>query len=259
MRAKARGANQGRPWMAAALDKLEHLYGLDEEDKQFVRQGSRLSERFTAGADICQEGARPPARVIISGWAARLRILPDGRRQIFGFLLPGDMIGVQPHIVIPSAVTAMTVVHTADVSMLRGGAGGAARHPALVQALTLAAEMDEALLLNQIIRLGLQSPVQRLTHLFLELAERLDALVEQDQCRFPMPLTQESLADALGLSVVHINRTLKQMRGEGLVRIRSGEVSMSRLDELCRISDFTFGQIWKAERQAPAARILAIV
>jgi CRP-like cAMP-binding protein len=242
--------------MAAALDKLEHLHRLDEEDRSFVRQGSRPSERFAAGADICRDGMRPLARVITSGWAARLRILPDGRRQIFGFLVPGDMIGVQPHIVIPSAVTAMTVVQTADVSMLRGG--GVPLHPALVEAFASAGDMDEALLLNQIVRLGLQTPVERLTHLFLELAERLDAVVEQDQCRFPFPLTQESLADALGLSVVHINRTLQQMRHDGLVHIRSGEITLSQLGRQSLMCDFTFGQIWKAERRLPAARILAV-
>lgn len=255
MRTSARCEHSGRPWMAAALDKLEHLHGLDEEDRSFVRQGARPSECFAAGADICREGMRPLARVITSGWAARLRILPDGRRQIFGFLVPGDMIGVQPQVVIASAVTAMTVVQTADVSMLRGGAP---HHPALLEALALASDMDDALLLSQVIRLGLQTPAQRLAHLFLELAERLDAAVTQDECRFAFPLTQESLADALGLSVVHINRTLQQMRHDGLVHIRSGEITLSRMGQLSLMCDFTFGQIWTVERRAPASLIRAV-
>jgi CRP-like cAMP-binding protein len=234
-----------RPLMEAAIYKLSRLRDLSEEDTVFVRQAAKVSDRFYPGADLCREGERPPARVIVSGWAARARVLPDGRRQIFAFLLPGDMIGVQPQPTITSAVTALTHVETADISLLRDAASALGPRSPLAEAFALAAEMEENLLLNHIVRLGRQTACQRLAHLLLELGERLAAVHEADECHFRLPLTQENLADALGLSLVHMNRTIQQLRHEQLLRLRCGQVTLLQMDRLHALADFSPRQLWR--------------
>src|SRR3954471_12726622 len=102
--------------MEVALAKLSYLSGLSEEHLREIGECARGQERWSAGSDICGEGQRPTPKVIVSGWAARARMLVDGRRQIFGFLLPGDIVGLRPRPTFGCATTALTHVETVDVS-----------------------------------------------------------------------------------------------------------------------------------------------
>lgn len=173
--------------------------------------------------------------IIVSGWACELRILPDGRRQIFTFLLPGDTIDARATTSIGSrgvvALTRLEVVNPGP--HLAADPGG---RDAVLNALNEAALRKEERIYDHLVRMGRLSAKERVVHLLLELFERLESvgLVRGDT--FKIPLTQEVFADALGLSIVHINRTLKELRKDGSVSIKSGSVTLQNRPRLASLS-----------------------
>ncbi|MGH7021426.1 MAG: Crp/Fnr family transcriptional regulator [Brevundimonas sp.] len=116
-------------------------------------------------------------------------------------------------------------------------------------ALRISAAMDESFLINQVVRLGRQSAVERLAHLLLELRYR-QTLVDPDiDAAFRLPLTQDELADATGLSTVHVNRTLQQLRREGFLDLAQGEAVLRHTERLAAIAEWTPPQVsrWTGE------------
>lgn len=222
--------------MSCQASALRALAGGPVFDAARVRDFWRRVERYSVGSQICLDQRRGSHRevVIISGWACELRLLVDGRRQIFGFLLPGDVIQARA----TSGVGSQAVVALTRLEVVAAHPEGAdpASREAVRQALAESALRKEERLYDHMVRMGRLTARERVVHLLLELCERLECvgLVRGDT--FKIPITQELFADALGLSVVHINRTLKELRREGLVTIRSGSVSLrnrAQLAERC--------------------------
>lgn len=179
-------------------------------------------------------------RYVISGWAARIRELKDGRRQVVQLILPGDAL--QPHLRVRHSgqtVQCLTVVQTVDGSAVRLAARNITRYPGIAAAVDLAAASDRALLLNQVTRLGRQTAHERVANLFLELHDRLQPLGLVHGGGFAFPPTQESLGDLLGLSIVHVNRTLQLMRREGQITLKQGRLTLTDLPALQAIGDYT--------------------
>ena len=179
------------------------------------------------------------ARYVVAGWACRKRLLSDGRRQVFGFILPGDGVGVclHPSPLANATTAALTRVELVDASdLLRPDTLSAC--PDISQAISLAANEEERRLLDHLVRLGRLDAIERVAHLLLELHDRLAVIGLAEQGRFPLPLTQEVLADALGLSVVHINRTLQDLRRQQLVMVKSGECTLLDRDTLTILADY---------------------
>jgi CRP-like cAMP-binding protein len=193
-------------------------------------------ERYPAAAVVSSIAPSPRLKWILSGWTCEMRVLPDGRRQIFSFGIPGDPVLSRPvNAPNPCAVVALTSVECVDVAQTLTRAKEADRVEiwrAMNQALTLAQERRY----EDIIRLGRRSALQRLADLLIELHDRLEKIGMVDERGFYLPLTQEHLADALGLSVVHVNRSLKALRLAGMGTFRFGRVTQfdrQRLEELC--------------------------
>lgn len=184
------------------------------------------------GTVLSAAGSDAAPRLLLTGWACRQRVLTDGGRLIFSLLLPGDIISGRIATGQPS-IAALTAVTTAEIPVedARG---------VLLPCLDpeRSAAREESLLLNQIMRLGRQTAYERMAHLLLELRQRLSVVGLVEDETFPMPMTQEMLADMLGLSLVHVNRTLQQMRREGLIELTEGHVTLHQLDQLSVIADF---------------------
>jgi CRP-like cAMP-binding protein len=221
--------------MEAALAKLSCLAKLSEDDLRAIVGCARGQEHWGAGSDICGEGQHPAAKAIVSGWAARMRMLEDGRRQIFGFLVPGDIVGLRARPTLGFTVTALTHVETVDVTPLRVLVEN---RIAIAEACASSEDMEGALLLNHIVRLGRLTSGQRVIHLLLELAERLDMARLKDSDHFRMPLTQEMLAEALGFSLVHANRTIQQLRLDQMIRLGGGMVTILQRKRLSAYAGF---------------------
>jgi CRP-like cAMP-binding protein len=218
------------------LRRLRSLAALSESDIELVRGLTERRERHGAGEQLAAEGDLTRPRFVVSGWACRQRLMPDGRRQIFSLLLPGDGFGfgVQPAL---ASCVALTALETVDASAVQDAARRGAA-PALARALCVAEIMDDALLLDHAVRLGRLTAFERVAHFLLELQQRLEIVGLGDRQRFPLPLTQEMLADTLGLSIVHVNRTLQQLRRAGLIELRSGVAILLEPDSMARSCDY---------------------
>lgn len=197
-----------------------------------------------AGGLLTSERLEPDLpRFIVQGWAASVQWLADGRRQIFAFLAPGDSIGlsVRPVVTTQPAIIALTPLQSVDASpVLAAIRTPDERWSGLRAAVNLRERLEEDRLRSQILRLGRQTAYERMCHLFLELRERLVAvgLSRAGGLQFPMPLTQEVLADVTGLSIVHVNRTLKEMRRDRLIDLQGGEVRLLQSEAMETISDY---------------------
>ena len=226
--------NTGRSSPVLILNALGAGGGTNVER---VRAFWRRIERYGPGAQVHQDPDAAPEKqlIIVSGWACDLRILPDGRRQIFSFLLPGDAIEARGAGSVGSrGLVALTRLEVVDSG--RQLAADAEGREALTLALHEAALQREERLYDHVVRMGRLSAKERVIHLLLELRERLERVGLVDGDTFKIPLTQEIFADALGLSVVHINRTLKELRKEGLVSVKSGSATLHNPRKLATVS-----------------------
>ncbi|WP_170300673.1 Crp/Fnr family transcriptional regulator [Rhodoplanes serenus] len=227
--------------------RLSSFAPLSAEERSIIRQSCAAAAFVPAGTALHREGEplhKPSA--LLAGWACRLRLLADGRRQIFDFLLPGDLVGHPGLLDGPSlagacaassAVT-LTAVSLAGTGCLFEMVREPERFPGLARAWAAAQARQEAYLLNHVVRLGRQSAYERLAHLLVELGHRLDEIGYPLGTFVPMPLTQETLADALGLSVVHVNRTLQQLRRERLIELKAASLRLIDPPALAAIADF---------------------
>lgn len=205
---------------APALRRLEALAPLDQTARQALQAAIARSRKIAPRRELMIEGREvKETLLVVRGWAARIRILSDGRRQIMNFTLPGDLVGLcgQENPVSSATIIAMTPVAVCTAPDI-------AAAPALAQAYAVSRAREEAYLLAQIARLGRLNAHERIADLFLELLERLEFAGLASHGRFVLPLTQEVLADALGLTAVHVNRMLQQARRAGELSWQSKEL-----------------------------------
>lgn len=192
-----------------------------------------------AGAPLTRSDDPPSPRVILSGWAGQELVLPDSRRQVLRVLMPGDLIGLHPLAARNAwGVTAATPVVLGDASALAVEAAKPDGDPGLKAFVAAAADQEDAETLNQVLRLGRLSALQRMAHFLLELYERAEAagLGQGDRCE--MPLRQELIADVLGLSIVHVNRTIQTLRRDRLIKLRGGTLEIVERATLEALSGF---------------------
>lgn len=240
--------------MDPMIRRMRALAPLSQAEETLLRSLGDHRERHAPGAELIFEGgsAEHP-RFVLSGWAACQRVLQDGRRQIFRFILPGDVFGLAKG---PAVVAHWSVVALTSMELVQGEAAvaqaRAGEAPGIARALARAQTIDDQLLLDHMVRLGQQTAYERVAHFLLELQRRLRVAGLGDAQRFPLPLTQEILADALGLSIVHVNRTLQQLRRDGLIELRSGVAILLKPDDLARLCEYDDDTL-----PAPASRQLA--
>lgn len=206
-----------------ALLRMTALAELDRDSIAALETAIANATPTRARAEVVVEGREIAApRLIAAGWAARVRLMNDGRRQFLSFLLPGDMIGMchQPRPIAVSTVVALT-------DLLVATPPPSARGSELAHAYAISHALEEAYLLAQITRLGRLHAQERIADLLLELHERLTLNGMAVDGGFDAPLTQEMLGDALGLTSVHINRTLQLARRDGDLVWRDGRVTLT--------------------------------
>jgi len=202
------------------------------------RLAGRL-ETHAAGATIEAEGEPASSRVLVAGWAARVKMLSGGGRQILRLLVPGDFCSYagagRPSL---SATVALTRTKSVDLGAVTGAALRDPQTEALIATFAPAPEVEHEALLLHAVRLGRLSARERTLHLLLELWERLTRAGLADGRTMLLPLTQEVLADTLGLSVVHMNRTLQQLRREELIEAQAGRFTLASPERLAAICDY---------------------
>lgn len=203
-------------------------------DPKRVQTFWRSVERYVPGATV-RSGLHAPRRlIVVSGWACENRILSDGRRQIFAFVLPGDAVDLQTAADVGRrALIALTHLELVDAGVV--ASGGSREAVAASQAVERAIRAREDRLFDQMVRIGRLTAKERVLNLLLELYDRLEAVGMVKEHTFRIPVTQEMFADTLGLSIVHINRTLQQLRREGLITLRAGAVTLHNRERLASL------------------------
>jgi len=221
--------------------KLSTFLPLTNAEVNCIEAMQKKVKVMEAGSALVREGdAYQQIFMVEDGWAMRFKTLSDGRRQILNFVLPGDFVGLfsplfetADHSV--SALTDLTV-HPVEPAYIVKLFASSSR---LGAALAWSAGRDEALLSEQVVRVGRRSAYERTGHIMLELLHRLRLVGEAGQRSFEMPLTQEMLADTLGLSIVHVNRTLRRLRENGLLHFSGDRLIIDDMEKLASIAEFS--------------------
>jgi len=192
------------------------------------------------GQEIVSEGKRCTSVFLITeGIAIRYRLLRNGQRQILDFVLPGDFAGGRSCFfeTAPYSVKALvqTVISPIPLPKLIGLFDS---HPRLAAKLFRVFACEAAILAEHLISVGRRSALERVAHFLLELLTRLQVLGLAGERSYRLPLTQETISDALGLSIPYVNRVLQQLRRDGLVTIKDQLVVIEKIEELSVLADF---------------------
>ena len=202
--------------------------------------GERL-QRAGPGEELISEGDRPDkVRIIVSGWLTRYKTLEDGRRQIVNLLLPGETCDPQIYLLRQMDHSIGTLTHAvyAEIEPSRFEELLAADR-SLAEAFRIESLVNAAIQREWAINLGRRVALERVAHLLCEIVERLRpvGLIDGKSCVFP--ITQMDLADATGLSVVHVNRTIQELRANDLIVLRERTLTINDLDALKHLAMFS--------------------
>lgn len=177
--------------------------------------------------------------VLLQGAAMRHRLLPDGRRQIISFALPGDFIGLRGTL-FEIAVNSVMTLERSVISRLDAKwiLDNWAEYPMVGAMMYWTGAVELTLLAERVVSLGRRTARERIAQLLLELLVRLQEVGLADEKSYDFPLSHELIADAVGLSKVHVTRTLGSLQKEGLVELHRHRVEIRDVDALCRVADF---------------------
>lgn len=225
--------------------RLSTYTDLSEGELSVLAAFHRHQRRFAMGTDLVHEGQnQPPAYILSKGWVCSYKVLRNGGRQIVDFQIPGDFLGLRS-VLLRSANHCIEAVTDINASVFRAVdlVGTFETFPRLARAILWAISSDDAIVEERLVSLGRRDAVARTAHLLLELEARLQSVGLATKAGYDCPLSQYQLADALGLSAVHMNRVLRQLREEGLMTFRSGKVIFDDFDHLVHVADFDMGYL----------------
>ncbi len=222
------------------IAKLEHGANLTEADRAKLRQIVSTSRQVPGRVTLIREGEEPRgSHLVLEGIACRYKMLPDGSRQILAYLLPGDICNSDVQILdaMDHCIATISECSVADISsdMINDLTQN---YPNISRALHWSALADESTLREWLVSMGRRNAIDQLAHLFCELLVRLRAIAMTSEDSYELPLTQEELGDALGLSVVHVNRILHTLREEGLISFKGKLLTILDLERLKQRAGF---------------------
>lgn len=221
--------------------KLENYTILtDEERSLLVDVANRRNRLLQPRDDVIRQGEKPQfINLVLDGYACRYKLLPDGRRQILAFFLPGDLCDLYSNVLaaMDHSIGALTPLRIAQI-LPEDLAAITENSHRLSQAMRWNSLVDEAILREWTVNLGQRTGPERVAHLLCEIYFRLAAigLVDGNRCSFP--ITQADLSDALGISIVHTNRMLQDLRAENLIVLKGRTLEMLDLDGVRQLAGF---------------------
>jgi CRP-like cAMP-binding protein len=236
------------------IEKLKAFADLSAADLEWLTAISHKSAEVAANIDLISEGDLPnEVFLILDGFAYRYKMTPEGKRQIFAYLVPGDfcdlhvaLLKEMDHSIGTLSACKVVKIPTRTVVDLTDN------HPTLARAFWWCSLVDEATLREWLVNVGQRSAVQRIAHLFCELHVRLEAVGLAKGGAFKLPITQMELADTVGLSNVHVNRSLKALREAGLLMFRGSSVAISNVEHLKQFASFNPNYLHLVRRGSPS-------
>ena len=197
---------------------------------------------FQKGHDLVAEGDRPSeSKLLLEGFAGRYKMLRSGKRRITAIHVTGDFVDLQSFVLKRMdhgivALSPCTVAHVPHDPLREI----TERHPHLARLFWLHTALDGALHREWLVA-GREEARREAAHLVCELFVRLQIVGQTDGNSFYLPLTQADWADMLGISTVHVNRTIQELRRDGLLTWNRDQLVIGDWDRLCEIADFDPG------------------
>lgn len=222
------------------IAKLSARSPLSDRDVAALRRMSHTIRRFTPSEYLVRERKPAPYTcILLTGFAYRQKVVPNGARQIIGLQVPGDpvdlhnsMLNVSDHSVQGLTDGVMAQVAREDILAL------AAAHPNIAHAFWIDTLVDGSIAREWIVNIGRRTAHERLAHMFCEFALRLRIAGVEQQEKLTLPMTQEQIADVLGLTPVHVNRMIRKFEREGLITRAQRMVTILRTADLRTFAGF---------------------
>lgn len=226
--------------MATLVRKLRNATELSEDDIKAIEALPVAMKAVDAETHIVFEGDSPSACcLIMSGFAYRAKVTETGKRQILSFHIPGDLPDLQSlllktmdHDLVTISAATLGFIDHDDIARLID------TRPAVARALWRETLVDSAIFRERVLNLGVRSASARMAHLLAELRQRLAEVGLVDDNEYQFPITQSDLADALGLSTVHVNRVLQEFRSQRVLDIRKNLVKLIDVDKVVAAGEF---------------------
>ena len=219
--------------------KLQGFARLSEEDIRVLDQLVTNVRRVDARTDLIKEGEKPSdVHLVLEGFACRYKILPEGRRHIMAYLVPGDFCDLHVFILNEMDHSLGTLSPCSVVDIPRGRILELLERPAIARALWVAAMVDEATLREWLVNIGGREAEDRVGHLLCEMLLRLRAVGLANGDSYELPITQGELADTMALSSVHMNRVIQRLRKEMLITLKGRHLVILDFERLATVSGF---------------------
>lgn len=212
---------------------------LSRDEQRVLEEAASPASSVAPNVDLVREGYGTDRLLVVTeGWVCRYTTTQGGGRQFPAIILPGDVGNLDSLLFERLDFSVRTLTRASVVALsCEQALALAAQHPGIAQTFIWLALVENAILGKWALSLGRRSSKERLAHLLCELSVRLDA-VDGNESHFAFPITQEQLADSLGLTAVHVNRMMQYLRAEGLVVIADRIITLPDVESLRRIGGF---------------------
>lgn len=226
--------------LAPALRKLEKRVTFSAEDRAEFENLPFRTKELNASSYIVREGDEiKNCCILLSGFAFRSKVVGNGGRQILSIHIPGDVVDIQ-HAMLGIADHNIQMLTTGEVALVSAAAVKelAVKNPTIGQALWLETLVDGAIFREWIANVGRRDARTRVSHLLCEFTVRLHTAGLTVGNRYELPMTQEQLGDATGLTAVHVNRTMQGLRSDGLISSNKRAITIENWNALTTVGDF---------------------
>lgn len=231
--------------------KLASFTPLGDEAVAALQRATLRPRQVPPRTDLIREGDRPgPVFVMLEGWAYRYKILPNGTRQVMAFLMPGDacdlhisMLSEMDHSIQTATAASVATISEGEMARIMDD------HADIARAMYSAQLTDEGTLRAWIVSMGRRSSLERVAHLTCELYVRACSTDVTDGSEFVIPLSQNVLADALGMTTVHINRVMQELKLAHALNLKRGSVVIVDPGKLAQIAGFDENYLHRRTRR----------
>ncbi|WP_315924903.1 Crp/Fnr family transcriptional regulator [Mesorhizobium sp. SP-1A] len=240
------GQNEGSstrryPCEKCPLRPLPLFREFESQELAFISTFKKGELAVDKGATVLVEGSHSAhLYTVLSGWGFRYKLLDDGRRQILNYVMPGDLIGLQgtvmgemQHSIEALSPLLLCVFEREQLPELYR------KHPGLAFDITWLAAREERMLDENLLSVGRRSALERASYLIAFIFARATGLGLNDSKPMQIPITQQHIADTLGLSLVHTNKTLRKLSSRGLIVWRDGGCEVMDPEALQKLSGWS--------------------
>lgn len=222
------------------IDKLNGFANLSTAEVASLTAATAAPVSYGPKHDLIREGDRPgPVFVVLDGWVCRYKILPSGSRQVLAYLMPGDscdlhigLLEEMDHSIQTITPAVVATIERLEMDQIMD------KHPGIAKAMYVGQLIDEGTMRAWITSMGRRASIERVAHLMCELYLRARDIGLTLEPRFALPLSQSMLADSLGMTPVHLNRVMRELRNCGAMTLQRGSLIIEDPIKLIKIAGF---------------------